>query len=101
MNPTIKRLLIILVHILLFPVVFIEYFGLLWFWLGDGTYMFFAVPIFFTVFVILQLYLRRRFQDKPLLYTTLKYSILLLTPILAMFSSYHLANILGIQIEIY
>lgn len=93
-----KALWIIAV-IILTPVALFEYFVLFWFWGGDGTFTFFATPIAFGIYLWLQIQISKKYESVAAK-NICKFSMVLVTPMLAAFTVWCLAKILGIDITI-
>ncbi len=73
----------IILHILLIPIVVVEYFVTYWFWGGDGMFMLISMPVFFVIFLIAQQLIRKRLREKRWVQQIMPYSMVLLTPVLA------------------
>lgn len=101
MNTILKRILLIVCHIILAPVVLLEYLILFWFWFGDGLYMLVAVPVLFVVFVLVQEYFRSKFRENRIVDIALRYGMGLASPVFAVCFAYLLAWICGIQISVW
>lgn len=96
-----KQKLHIILSILFAPLALIEYFVLLWFWAGDGAFMLVSVPVFFLLFLFGQLYFYKRCKEKRFIQKLLVYSMVFITPILAVFGSYAFAWLCGVEIVIW
>ena len=77
-----------------------EYFVLLLFWGGDGTFTFFATPIAFIIYLMLQFILLKHFHNLIIFKNIIKFSMVLLTPLLSMGTVWLIAKIIGINITI-
>lgn len=97
---TTKLVFLIVLSILLAPIALLEYFSLFWFWCGDGVYMIIAVPVYFIAFFLPQLFLFARNKENQILRTVLIYTMIFLTPVLAVCGAYLMAWICGIRINI-
>ena len=82
------------------PIVFFEYFVLLWFWGGDGTFTFLATPIVFVLYLLLQFILLKHSHNLIVFKNTIKLSMFLLTPLFSMGTVWLIAKIIGINITI-
>lgn len=95
-----KKTILILLHILLAPIVVIEYMAFLWMWAGDGVFMLVSVPIFFLIFLGIHGILIYRFKNNKLTKAILIHSCLLITPLISAGCSLLLADALGMAINI-
>lgn len=100
MRPNVKRALFIAWRILLLPVALLEYFATLWFWWGDGRFTLLAMPIFAAFFLAVQWLLYRKYRNNHLIRNVLVYSMIFITPLLAVGSTELLAALCGISITI-
>lgn len=91
----------IMLHILLIPIAMVEYFCAFWLWAGDGTFTTIAVPVFCAVFLIAQWFICKRFKEKRWVQQIMPYSMVLLTPVLAMLACHIAAWICRYEIVIY
>lgn len=95
-----SRVLLIICVLLAIPIVMFEYFVFLWFWGGDGIFTFFSTPIVFIIYAILQIVLTKKFRTISILSTCLKFSTIILTPLVTILTVIVIAEILGITIAI-
>ncbi len=86
--------------IVLIPATIFEYFVLIWFWGGDGLFTFWATPIAFIMYLIAHIVFMKIFHDEIIIGTVLKFSAVLLTPILSIATVWLIAKLLGIAIII-
>ena len=94
------KVLLIIAIIVSIPIALFEYLVLFWFWGGDGSFTFFVTPIALAIAIIVQVLLIKKFYKKSLLCTFLKFSVVLLSPFLAMLSVWLIGKIFGINITI-
>jgi len=99
MNSNLKTILLIILHIILAPVLFLEYFTLFWIWAGDGNFTLISIPCFFAIFLAMQLFFLFRNKNKAVK-TIFIYTSLFITPIISVLLTYLTAMILGISINI-
>ena len=98
-----KKSLTILTSILTIitvPVAILLYFSLFWFWGGDGRFTLIATPICFLVYLGGSLFGLYKCKHKKLLHRILMFVIILILPLLTMYTVMGLADIFGIVIDI-
>ena len=93
-----KKLMMVLLHILLTVFVAFEYFVFLWLWSGDGLFTLLGCGISYMVYFALHIMAICKAPDK---YKIIIYSAVILTPILSVATVYCLlAPMFGISISV-
>ena len=100
MKQSTKNIVLIILSVILFPIALFEYFLLFWYWAGDGIFMLISVPVFFGAFLLPQLLFCIKAKEKKILRIFLIYSMVLLTPVLAVCASYLLAWLCGVTVVV-
>lgn len=81
--------------VLSIPVALLEYFVLFWFWSGDGTFTLVATPIAFITYFVIQICLMKKISNYTTIQTVLKFTMILLTPLLSMLTVWLIAKACG------
>ena len=95
-----NNIAIIVIASLLLPVAVLEYFILLWFWGGDGLFTLISAPILYSLFMIIQFKIFKRYKENALINVIGYFSKVLITPVLTVATLYLIAWIFKIHIEV-
>ena len=90
----------VLILIIVLPIALFDYLVFAWFWTGDGTFSLIATPIAFVLYLLLLIFIKKRFTLSHLWNIISRLAIILLTPILSMFTVSLIALLFGIDISI-
>lgn len=101
MKQSAKSIILVILSVALCPIALFEYFVLFWYWAGAGIFMLISVPVLFSVFLLPQLFFCIKCKEKKMLRVFLIYSMVLLTPVLAVSASYLLAWLCGVQVVVW
>jgi len=90
-----------IVNVLMIPILLMEYFGLFWWWAGDGLFMLISVPTFFVLFLGAQGFVWKKICEKHRVRKRLIYGIAAAaTPMMTVWACYALAWIVRYEIVI-
>lgn len=95
-----KKVVLCLGIIVSIVIAICEYLLLLIYWGGDGVFAFFAVPIVYTLFLLIQLLIYIKHKMNVRTKKILKYSMIFLTPLLTICIINVFAMVFGINISI-
>ena len=96
-----NKLVYLLLWVLKAPSILFEYFALFWFWGGDGVFTFISIPVNYIVYCILQIFILKKYKENIRVKKVLINSIVFITPVLSVATSYLIAKIFNIEIQIH